>query len=72
MNQLDILRRRIETRLPSVELAVDEPVGKGGSWMLDLSLGDRSLNVEWRPYRGFGISRGGAGVYGEGPDEIVS
>jgi DNA-binding XRE family transcriptional regulator len=75
MSQIQTLKQKIESRLPGVSAVLDEPINSAGPWMLDVVLGDRSVNVEWRPHRGFGISSRALHrdrYYGEGPDEILS
>jgi len=71
MNQLERLRSCVQERVPDATLAVDEPLDRGAPWMLDAALRDRTVNVEWRRYHGFGISLHEGHGYGEGPDEVV-
>ncbi|HEX3151129.1 MAG TPA: hypothetical protein VHR66_23820 [Gemmataceae bacterium] len=42
-----------------------------GSSFLTVKLGDYRVIVDWRPDRGFGITAGRDGAYGEGPDERI-
>lgn len=75
MNRIQKMAHDLEERLPGAQIHVDVPNKAGGSWWLDARMGDHSVDVEWRPATGFGISSGhredppGTG-FGEGPDEI--
>lgn len=70
MNKIEGLASSIKERLPSAEIVLDPPSGAGGTWWLDIHLGDRGVVVEWRPAMGFGISSTPAEGYGEGSDEF--
>lgn len=75
MSQIQSVKQKLEARLPGVSAVLDEPLKPDASWMLDVMLGDRTVNVEWRPHRGFGISSHHPNrriYYGDGPDEILS
>lgn len=75
MSQIQTVKQKLETLLPRLSAAIDEPRNSDGPWMLDVVLDDRVVNIEWRPHRGFGISSHDPhrkSHYGEGPDEILS
>jgi transcriptional regulator with XRE-family HTH domain len=72
MNQIEVLKQKIEARLPAVKAVIDEPRDPSAPWMLDVHFNNRVVTVEWRPHRGFGISATDSHAYGEGPDEIVA
>ena len=75
MSQIQTVKQKLEALLPGLSAVVDEPRNPNGPWMLDLALNDRTVNIEWRPHRGFGISSQDPdrkSYYGEGPDEILS
>ena len=62
--------RDLKDRLPGAEITLDPPDKAGGTWWMDVHLGDRAVVVEWRPSMGFGISWTPSDGYGEGPDEF--
>jgi DNA-binding XRE family transcriptional regulator len=60
----------VAAQLPVVAFTV-EPGGEAlGNWWIEMKLSKRSLAVEWRPGRGFGIYSPGQEAYGEGPREV--
>lgn len=71
-NQIEVVKQRVEARIPGVRAVIDEPLKREGPWMLDVDFNDQAVNVEWRPHRGFGVSSRESHGYGEGPDEIFS
>src|SRR2546426_506870 len=71
MNQVEILKRKIEADLPGVVATVDRPSNTDSPWMLDVSFREQTVNIEWRPRRGFGVSTI-PHAFGEGPDEVFS
>jgi len=52
------------------EFEVDVPDKLGGSGWLDVQLEQKSVVVEWRAGKGFGISSTPTEGLGEGPDEV--
>ena len=70
MNAIEILKQQIGRELPGVSFQDDPPPRVGGSYWLNIQLGDRAAVVEWRPNMGFGLSSLPSGGYGEGPDEV--
>lgn len=70
MNAIEILKQQIGRELPGVSFQDDPPLRVGGSYWLNIQLGDRAAVVEWRPNMGFGLSSLPSGSYGEGPDEV--
>jgi len=75
VNQIQNVKEKLQALLPGLSAVIDEPQHPRGPWLLDLSLNDRAVNVEWRPHRGFGISSQGPrgeNHLGDGPDEIRS
>jgi DNA-binding XRE family transcriptional regulator len=70
MNAIEILKQRIGGELPGVSFQDDPPQRAGGSYWLNVQLGERAAVVEWRPNMGFGLSSLPSGGYGEGPDEV--
>jgi transcriptional regulator with XRE-family HTH domain len=72
MNQIEVLKEKLETRLPTLKAVIDSPRDPKAPWMLDVHFNNRVVAVEWRAHRGFGISAPEGHTYGEGPDEIVA
>ncbi len=65
---LELLHRR----LPQAKASVDEPASEGGTWFLDVSRGGRSVVVQWKPKKGFGVSVDPHHGLGEGPHEVYA
>jgi transcriptional regulator with XRE-family HTH domain len=72
MNQIEILKQKLEVRIPAVKAEIDEPRDPTAPWVLDVHSNNRVVTVEWRAHRGFGISATEGHAYGDGPDEIVT
>jgi transcriptional regulator with XRE-family HTH domain len=75
MSQIQTVKQKLQALFPDLSAVIDEPRDPDGPWMLDVTLDDRAVNIEWRPHRGFGISSQDPhrkSYYGEGPDEILS
>ena len=72
MNEAERLRDDLTKRFPDHTIELDEPAGDQGSWFLEVRRegGGRTVVVEWRPDRGFGVSTPGADDYCTGPDEV--
>lgn len=74
MNKIELLRNELIERLPAAVTTLDSPTTSTGSHWLDAQLDGKSVVIEWRPSRGFGISssplEGDDYGYGEGPDEV--
>lgn len=62
----------LNLRLRRVTTSVDEPASKRGSWFVDVSRGERSVVVQWRPGKGFGVSASPDHGLGEGPHEVYA
>lgn len=70
MNELQKLQNLLASAFPAARITVDEPLVKGGVWLLDLFLPDYHLAVAWRKDKGFGIVSNDMHGYGEGADEV--
>ncbi len=70
MSRIEELMHQIQEQVPSAELELDRPKQPSGRWWLDVRLGKRAVNVEWRPSVGFGVSSVPSSGYGEGPHEF--
>lgn len=68
--QVDELVQLLRKGVPGVEVNVDAPSKTAGSWFIDVSEGQQSLVIEYRPKLGFGITSTPMDGYGEGPDEF--
>jgi len=69
MNPLKELRDQIQGEFPSAKIETTEPAHGDGIWWLDVTLGTKTVTVDWHSNRGFGISDTLQVGYGEGPDE---
>ena len=69
MNQIELLRNQIATRIPNATFNLDRPAKPPSNWWLDIELDGHTASVEWRPGKGFGISASASAGYGEGPHE---
>lgn len=70
MNELRHLQHFLTRAFPTARITVDEPLVKGGVWLLDLFLPDYHLAIAWRKDKGFGIVSNDMHGYGEGADEV--
>lgn len=70
MLPIQSLDEMLQNRFPKARVVIDEPAREDGNWFLDFADGDCLLTIEWRNGQGFGLSRGGTGGFGEGPDEV--
>lgn len=70
MNAAEELSTAISRALPDAAVSIDAPADAGGNWWIDVTRGDRTATVEWRPKQGFGVGLGPGG-YGEGPEVVV-
>ncbi len=70
MNPIQSLEQRILQRFPSARTTLDPVETPGGRWFLDIECEGHVLSIEWRSDRGFGVSSGSEGGYGEGPEEV--
>lgn len=71
MNDIEILERDLRARFPRATVTIDAPSDTSGVWYVDVRGDRRTLTVQWKPDRGFGLSVA-PGAYGEGADEIYS
>ena len=73
MNQVEILKSKVEGSVPGVEGVIATSTVLDGPFTLDFfnSVG-HILNVIWWPRRGFGLSSPASHGYGEGVDEMYS
>jgi DNA-binding XRE family transcriptional regulator len=71
MNQIEVLKHKVEARLPGCKGVIDRPLNPAGPWMLDVHYDNWLVTVEWRSHRRFGVSAAEGHTYGEGPDEIL-
>jgi DNA-binding Xre family transcriptional regulator len=69
MNAVETLQQIVQAVFPRAKYRVDAPEQRGGAWFLDIVLDAYGVVIEWREDRGFGVSAGRAGAYGEGADE---
>lgn len=69
-NPLQQIEKAVLDRFPKAELSLDRAETESGSWFLDVTLGDYSLVVEWRPQVGIGVTSNPEAGYGEGPEEV--
>ena len=77
MNELLKLEEAIRTELPAADVSIDQTVLKPQYGWLDIQYADRSIAVEWRAGKGFGVSllpehpsTPSEGLF-EGPDEVL-
>ena len=68
--RVDKLVRSLRRSVPGVEVAVDPPARRTGSWFVDVRKGMQAFVIEYRPQVGFGITSTPTDGYGEGPDEL--
>jgi DNA-binding XRE family transcriptional regulator len=68
---VDAFVKELHRALPKSKVIVDEPARPEGAWFLDVRYRRKSLVVEYRRGKGFGLSSTGEGGLGEGPDEIL-
>jgi DNA-binding XRE family transcriptional regulator len=68
--QVDKLVQLLREGVPGVRVDVDAPSKVTGSWFIDVSKGEQSLVIEYRPKLGFGITSTPTDGYGEGPHEF--
>jgi hypothetical protein len=78
MNELMKLEEAIRTELPAADVSVDQNVLRPQYGWLDIQYAGRSIAVEWRAGKGFGVSllpehpsSPSEGLF-EGPDEVLS
>lgn len=69
-NDIERLRDMLEERFSEGSYSILRPRAQTGGWFLDVTLGDYSLVIEWRPRRGFGLSTPTEGDAFLGPDEV--
>ena len=60
----------VQSNCPAVHCELDRPNSPAYSWWLDVILNEYWMIVEWLPDRGFGLSAGRVGEFGEGADEV--
>jgi hypothetical protein len=72
MNEIETLEQELLKRVPGLTAVLDRPLEIKHSWMLDVRLMGNTINIEWRPERGFSLVHDAAHVYGQGPDESFS
>jgi hypothetical protein len=70
-NPLQSLCSWVTSQMAETICELDLAETTAGSSFLTLKIGDYQLTVDWRPDRGFGITAGRDGAYGEGPDERI-
>jgi DNA-binding XRE family transcriptional regulator len=58
----------MEAALPNGRISIDPPAQPSGHWFIDIQSGRKSLTVEYRPRKGFGIIRATA-QFGEASSE---
>lgn len=70
MNFIEELDKLVSARFPSAFTRLDAPSNPEGEWWLDIRDRGRTINVQWSPGRGFGVTASAfpAG-YGDGPEE---
>jgi hypothetical protein len=66
---VEILVKALKEELAGVAIDIDAPSKPEGEWWLDISLGDFSASVAWRPEFGFGVFTSEPG-FGDRPDEV--
>jgi hypothetical protein len=67
---IEQLARGVAAAFPAASLELEGSETAGASWWLDVRHEARSLNVEWRPHLGFGVTARDDVLLGEGPDEV--
>lgn len=63
------LIEKVKAQHPNAEVAVDGP-SQGGYWWVDFYVGEKDVNLEWRPKTGFGVSYPPHFPF-TGPDEVI-
>lgn len=71
MNEIEWLVKQLKTRLPDLEIKVDEPNLPTGNHWLDAKRDKKHVIVQWRPGQGFGFFAEDAD-YSERPREVIS
>ena len=66
---IEALKHLLIESLPQSRIQVDEPELVGGNHWINVSLGKKHYELEYRPGKGFGLFHEDAG-FGEGPAEI--
>lgn len=64
------LTKKIASRFPETDLALDEPGTEEGIWYLDVVNEGHHVIVQWQAGKGFGVSCAPQHVFGDGADEI--
>ena len=68
---LQLMCASITSQIVDVTGKLDLAESASGSSFLTLKAGDYQVIVDWRQDRGFGVTAGRNGEYGEGPDETM-
>lgn len=62
---IETLQQRILAAFPGAVATLDRPDDPAGGWWLDVALGGREINLEWRRSRGFGVNARPDARFGE-------
>ncbi len=71
MNDIETIQRDLRARFPGLTIKIDPPSDPAGTWFIDVRHNRRTLTIQWKQGRGFGVSAE-VGGYGEGADEVYS
>lgn len=63
---IELLKREF----PEIAIDVDAPKNPDGEWWLDISVGDFTTAVAWRPAFGFGLFTSEESGFGDKPNEV--
>ncbi len=55
MNDIETLKKRLESTMSDASFSMDPGEQPGSSWFLDCRRGTRFIVIEWRPEWGFGL-----------------
>lgn len=69
-NAIETLGKQLAGDCSEANVSMDKPKRASGVWFLDICRDGHSVNVQWQPKRGFGVSSSADSQYGEGPDEV--
>ncbi len=72
MNPFEQILPAILARFSGARCVVDPAEQQTGSWFLDITTGNCTLVVEWRPDRGYAVSTTRDAVYGDGTGAFLA
>jgi DNA-binding XRE family transcriptional regulator len=70
VNQIQEMTRFLSEAFSEAKVTLDEPIVKGGVWLLNVFLDGYHLAITWQEGNGFGVVADDDHGYGEGADEV--